>query len=143
MASISDSMASISILLAEDEELILELLASILTSKFPDLKLYTANNGRNGLELFKTHTPDIVITDIHMPKMSGVQMSEKIRAIKQETKFIVLTGKNGKLILQGSVEKGFEFDHVIVKPIVFQELFGAIEQCIGEISGANLEFLIK
>jgi len=126
-------LTSISILLVEDDRDALNVLTVILTKKFPDVVLYTSNNGRTGLELFKTHTPDIVITDINMPEMSGVQMADKIRAIKPDTKFIVLSGDTERLILQDSVEKGFEPAHNIVKPVNFGVLFAAIEQCIGEI----------
>lgn len=64
--------------------------------------LYTAANGRLGLELFKTHTSDIVITDINMPVMCGMQMSENIRAIKPETKIIAITGKSGNPVKMGN-----------------------------------------
>lgn len=126
-------MPLISILLVEDEKDALELLITILTRKFPDVVLYSAMNGRMGLELFKTYTPDIVITDINMPEMSGLQMTDKIRIIKPDTKLIAITGKTGNLVLQDSAEKGVKFVHYIVKPVCFQELFAAIEQCYGEI----------
>ncbi|MBK5274936.1 MAG: response regulator [Desulfuromonadales bacterium] len=126
MTSTSKSNPSISILLVEDDEAILEIQASILTAKYPDVMHYTAANGRLGLDLFKTHTPDIVISDINMPEMCGVQMSNKIRAIKPDTKFIALTGKDSDEIL-------FEFDHIIAKPVVFEDLFAAIEKCLGRI----------
>jgi YesN/AraC family two-component response regulator len=129
MESIADP---VSILLVEDEEAILKLLASILTSKFPGVVLSTASNGRTGLELFKSHLPDIVITDIKMPEMGGVQMADKIRAIKPDTKFIILTGDSGKSVHQDS--KGFGFDHYIMKPVVFGVLFAAIEQCLAGIA---------
>jgi CheY-like chemotaxis protein len=134
MESISNPMPSISILLVEDDEVTLKLLTTILTRKFPDVALNTAINGRIGLELFKVHTPDIVITDMNMPEMGGVQMADKIRAIKADTRFIVLTGNTGKPVPQDSDEKRFEFDHNIAKPVGFQLLFAAIEQCIGEIT---------
>ncbi|HTP64621.1 MAG TPA: response regulator [Geobacteraceae bacterium] len=134
MESMSNPIPSISMLLVEDEELTRDLLADILTKKYPEIPLYAAINGRRGLELFKSHTPNIVITDINMPEMGGVQMASKIRVIKPDTKFIVLTGTIEKNDLQDSVEKGFEFDHFIVKPVIFQELFAAIEQCFGEIT---------
>jgi YesN/AraC family two-component response regulator len=137
MESMSNQMPANSILLVEDEKLTLDLLTKILTRKFPDVPLYTASNGRTGLELFKAHTPDIVITDINMPEMGGMQMVAHIRAIKPGIKFIVLTGDTGKLSLEASVEKGFEIDHYIVKPVDFQELFAAVEQCLGEISQQN------
>ena len=130
MESMSNPIPSISMLLVEDEELTLYLLSDILTKKYPEIPLYTAINGRRGLELFKSHTPNIVMTDINMPEMGGVQMAGKIRTVNPYTKFIILTGTCEKIDLQDSVEKGFEFDHFIVKPVIFQELFAAIEQCI-------------
>src|SRR5664279_4915495 len=92
----TDSPRPISILFVEDDEVILELQSSILTMRFPDVALYTAINGRLGLELFKTHMPDIVITDINMSEMCGVQMAENIRALTTGTKIIAITGKSGE-----------------------------------------------
>jgi len=118
----------VSILLVEDEEAILKLLATILARKFPDIILYTADNGRTGLEVFSAHLPEIVISDIKMPEMGGVQMADKIRAIKPDTKFIILTGDP---IDYYADEKAFGFDHYIMKPVAFGELFAAIEKCLG------------
>lgn len=131
---------SISILSVEDDEVILTLQLSILAVKFPDVMLYTAINGRLGLELFKAHTPDIVLTDINMSEICGVHMSNNIRAIKPETKIIAITGQscesrvNGKYSMSNLDGKVVEFDHVIVKPVDLSELCRVIEQCIGEIS---------
>jgi YesN/AraC family two-component response regulator len=127
MAANSNTTSAISLLLVEDDEVILDIQATILTAKFPDVVLYTAANGRLGLELFKIHMPDIVITDIDMTEMCGVQMSNDIRTIKPDTKFIAITGKDAD-------EIQFEFDHYIVKPVGFKDLFAAIEKCIGGIS---------
>jgi len=92
LESISDPAQTISVLLVEDVNVTLDLLTIILAKKFPDVAFHTAINGRKGLELFKSHLPDVVITDINMPEMCGVQMSGKIRAINPDTKFIVSTG---------------------------------------------------
>lgn len=124
---------SISILFVEDDELILGLQSSMLSSKFPDVVIYTAINGRLGLELFKTHSPDIVLTDINMSEMCGVRMSQAIRALKPDTKFIAITGKSENLVQQNSVYEKFVFDHVIVKPVNLAELFATIEKCISSV----------
>ena len=124
---------TISILFVEDDELILEIQVSLLKVKFPDVVFYTAINGRIGLDLFKIHQPDIVITDINMPEMCGVQMSDKIRAIKPETMFIAISGKSKNSYQPDSDHKEFKFDHVIVKPVDLSDLFAVIEQCIGEV----------
>lgn len=121
-----------SILLVEDEKVVLELLAVIIARKFPDVVLHSAGNGKTGLELFKLHTPDIVITDINMPEMGGEQMAGKIRKIKPGTKIIVITGDPDKLKQPDSLETRSEFDHYIGKPVSFGVLFATIEQCLGE-----------
>jgi YesN/AraC family two-component response regulator len=69
MESISNPRPSISILIVEDDDLTREILAAMLGERLPEVPLYMAINGRTGLELFKTHTPNIVITDINMPEM--------------------------------------------------------------------------
>ncbi len=139
MESETNFYRTISLLFIEDDDVILELLSSMLTLKFPDVMLYTANNGRLGLELFKAHEPEIVITDINMSLMCGIQMSENIRAIKPETMIIAITGNspesgnNGKFILSSLGVNPVEFDHIFVKPVNLSELFCVIEQFIGEI----------
>lgn len=130
----TNPVPSISILLVEDDQDTLKVLATIFPIKFPDIALHTAINGRAGLELFKTHLPDIVVTDINMPEMGGVQMADRIRAIKPETKIVVLTADTGKATLEDAVGEGFEVDHYITKPVNFGILFAAIEQCIDEIA---------
>jgi len=135
-----DNPASIAMLLVEDDEVILKLQTTILAVKFPGITLYTAANGRLGLELFRAHTPDIVITDINMAEMCGVQMAANIRAIRPKTIIIAITGKSceasvtGKYLLQSSTGAMVEFDHVIVKPVDLSELYGIIEQSIGDIA---------
>jgi len=134
MESITNATPSISILLVEDEDLTRELLADMLGKKFPEVPLYTAINGRTALELFKTLTPDIVITDVNMPEMGGFQLAVNIRSIKPDTKLIVLTGCTGEAAMRDAVAKDFEFDHFIVKPVGLQELFTAVEQCVGSLA---------
>ena len=140
----TNPLRSVSILLVEDDEAILKLQSAILAVKFPDVTIYTAVNGRLGLELFKERTPDIVITDINMSEMCGVQMAENIRALKPETKIIAITGKsfearvNGKDTMSNSAGKIVEFDHVIVKPINLSELCAVIEKSIGDFTASPL-----
>jgi YesN/AraC family two-component response regulator len=131
MESMAASGLPISILVVEDEVITLEFLVTTLARKYPSITLLRATNGRMGLELFKTHAPEIVITDINMPDMGGLQMAEQIHTIKPKTKFVVLTGDSEKLTLKDFAGNAFEIDHYIVKPVFFQELFAAVEQCMG------------
>lgn len=126
-------MPTLSMLLVDDDTNSLEILAAIFAKKFPDLVLNTAPNGKAGLELFKIHMPEIVITDINMPEMNGMQLAGNIRKIKPDTKIIALTGSVKEHVLQDSVKKGLEFDYFFSKPVAFQKLSAAVRQCIFEI----------
>src|ERR1044072_90292 len=72
----------ISILAVEDDKATREVLGMFINRKYPDILLYVAEDGISGIELFKAHFPEIVITDIVMPEMDGVGMSSKIKKIK-------------------------------------------------------------
>jgi YesN/AraC family two-component response regulator len=102
----------------------------MIARKFPDATVYFAENGRRGMELFTGHSPEIVITDIKMPVMDGLEMIGKIRELKADTKFIVLSAYSEKY-LEKSNEIGVSA--YIAKPLVFKKLFEAIEKCIAEI----------
>ena len=104
----------------------------MIAKKFPDVIVYTAENGRMGLELCKKHAPDLVITDINMPGMDGLRMAGEIKAIKEDTKFIVITGYSDNDYLTRCSEIGFSA--YILKPVDFRILFAEIEKCVGQIS---------
>jgi len=61
----------------DDDENILEVMGSILKRKLKHI--YTAKNGKEGLELIRKIKPDIIITDINMPIMDGLEMIKTVR----------------------------------------------------------------
>jgi YesN/AraC family two-component response regulator len=128
----AQSHAPFSILFVEDDHIVRLSISRILAMQFPDATVYTAENGQFGLELYKEHTPEIVITDVNMPVMDGFEMASKIKSINTETKLIVITGYSDKNYLERFSEIGF--DDYILKPIEFRKLFAAIEKCCAEIA---------
>jgi YesN/AraC family two-component response regulator len=120
-------LASFSLLFVEDDEVVRQAIGRMVAWQFPDATVYTAENGLIGLELFKEHTPEIVITDINMSVMDGIQMAGKIKSLKPDTMLIVLTGYSDKNYLDRLNEIGI--NDYIVKPIDLEELFAAIEKC--------------
>jgi two-component system, sensor histidine kinase and response regulator len=121
------SLPSLSLLIVEDDKMARDLIVRMVAMKFPDCSIYTAENGVNGLKLFKEHNPDIVITDVSMPVMDGIEMAREIRSINSNATYIVLTAFNDKDILAKLTDIGV--CAFLPKPIVFKELFAAIEKC--------------
>jgi len=59
--------------------------------KFYGAKVFVANDGEEGLELFKKYNPDIVVTDTKMPKLDGIAMIKEIKNIKSSIP-VIITG---------------------------------------------------
>lgn len=121
------SRPSFSLLIVEDDKAACDILARMVGMEFPDCAVYTADNGVKGLELFKEHLPDIVITDVNMPVMDGVELANEIRAINANATYIVLTAYSDKVIFEKF--KNIGVCAYLLKPINFKELFAAIERC--------------
>ena len=70
-------ISDISILIAEDEQKLLNSMVEYLELFFE--KVYTAQDGMTAYEIYEKQKPDIIIADIHMPRLDGLSMIEKIR----------------------------------------------------------------
>ena len=85
-------MNKIKILLAEDHTVVREGTKKLLESQ-PDFEIVgEANNGEEAVELTKKLHPDVVVMDIAMPKLSGIEATKQIKAIYPGTAILVLTG---------------------------------------------------
>lgn len=78
------------ILLIDDERPTLEMLSLFLGAY--GYTALTAENGEQGIEVFKEQRPEIVMTDIKMPGMDGIEVLKRIKAIAPATEVIVVTG---------------------------------------------------
>lgn len=110
------------ILYVEDEKSIRDELAEILALDFDNILI--AENGEEGLALYKTHRPDLVISDIQMPKMDGLQMCKEILSINKDTKIILTTAFNEGRFTQEA--DALKINAYITKPIDIKELYTAI-----------------
>ena len=126
---------AVSLLIAEDNKIVRDLLGAIIQRKFPEITIYSAENGRRGFEIFQEHTPSIVITDINMPEMDGIQMAGDIRSISAATKIIVISAYDESDQCEKFGEIGIE--GCFPKPITFPNLFAAIEKCLSEVAPAR------
>ncbi len=79
--------------------------------------VYEASDGRQGLGVFRTRTPDLVITDIEMPGMSGIEMATRIRSVAARVPLLAVTRRPPESGPERDV-----FDEVIEKPVSPQDL---------------------
>ena len=103
------------ILLVDDEQDILEFLSYNLRKEGCDV--ITANNGKEGLELAKKHTPDLILLDVMMPEMDGMEVCENLRSIEKldNTFIIFLTARSEEYSELSGFTAGA--DDYITKPI--------------------------
>jgi len=106
----------------EDEVLIARSVVTMLESKIKDV--YVALNGEAGLEIFKKHRPQIVVTDIKMPVMDGLEMIEKIKGIEHATKFIVVSAYGETNYFIRAIE--LSVHGFILKPVDLNQLMEII-----------------
>lgn len=83
-------MSANKILIVDDEEIIVRLLSMSLRSD--GYEVVKAYSGEQGLEVFNSESPDIVVTDIKMPGMDGLELLKKIKEIDSEKEVIIVTG---------------------------------------------------
>lgn len=116
----------ITLLYVEDDPMTLEEIAFFLNKYVK--KLIVAKNGKEGLELFKEHNPDMVITDIQMPIMDGLEMSKKIFEINPSVPIAVTTAYSDGQYLMKAIELGI--DKYIIKPINMMEILAVIQKAL-------------
>ena len=113
----SDRHTRAKLLLIDDESQILRTLQVTLSSQGYEIK--TASNGLDGLIAFREWRPDLVITDLSMPEMSGVELCREIRAIAP-TPIIVLSVREQEGAKVAALDAGA--DDYVTKPFNIQEL---------------------
>lgn len=110
------------VLYVEDDRDILEIMQDILESFFDEV--YLAYDGEEGYNLYKETKPDIVISDILMPKMNGLELAKKILDENENQKIILVTADNESDYHTKANEIGV-FGY-LNKPVDFNELLALI-----------------
>lgn len=124
-----------SILFAEDEKAIRDNYVSYLKLIFENV--YEASNGLEAYKIYKQIRPDILIVDIDMPKMNGIELLSKIRERDLSCKAIMLTAYTDTEFLLKASE--LKLNRYLVKPIKREELKEALSTCTKELQNYNIE----
>lgn len=113
-------------LLIDDDVATLELMKFQLDAEGFDVT--TAENGTKGLDFIREKEFDIILTDLNLPDLSGIEMVQRSKEVSPDTEIIMVTG-------YGSVEKAIEATkagafYYVEKPVEFEELLVLIEKAI-------------
>lgn len=117
-------MTNYKVLVIEDEDLVREGIVLILQVNGYDV--YTANNGRKGVDEAKRVIPDLIISDVMMPELDGYGVLEQLRATKETSTipFLFLTAKADKSDIRQGMSLGA--DDYLTKPFEIDELIEAV-----------------
>jgi DNA-binding NarL/FixJ family response regulator len=126
-------MTKSSILLIDDEKVLLEAISDDL--KENGYEVTTAISGEEGLKSFKQLQHDLVIIDLKMESMDGMEVSRQIKLMNPETPIMILTG-------YGSMETAIEalrldLDDYVLKPVKLDDLFEKIHRCLKKKNPSN------
>ncbi len=116
------------ILIIEDEDAIRRVLIKIIKNENSSFEVEDAADGLEGFEMIQTTDYDLVLCDIKMPKMDGVEVLEKALAVKPEIPFIMISG-HGELETAVQTMRLGAFDY-ISKPPDLNRLLNAIRNAL-------------
>lgn len=121
-----ENYKNIKILYVDDEEFIRENAVEYLSRYFDEV--YEAKDGLEAYELMDSIKPHIVITDIKMPNLNGIELAKKIRKDDKKTQIIIATAYTDTKYLLEAVE--LQLVKYMVKPILESKLLPVLDTCV-------------
>jgi len=129
---------NIKILYVEDDEIARENGVEYLQNFFE--QIYEASDAIKALQLYEKYQPDIIITDIQMPKLNGLEFVKRIRQKDKKTQVIIITAFSDKDYLLKAIELGLV--KYLVKPVREKEFEEALFLCVNSLQN-NESNIIK
>jgi DNA-binding response OmpR family regulator len=114
------------ILIVDDEKQVRDVLSIALSEE--GYQTFEAPNGERGIELFISTEPDIVITDVMMPGMDGIEVTRDIRQRREDIDVVIMSGFGTEELVINALRAGAS--NYVKKPIVFDELFKIIDEIL-------------
>jgi DNA-binding response OmpR family regulator len=125
------NLKNLTVLFVEDENSIRTALNKAISDEFKNFIL--ARDGSEGLKKFQKYKPDIVITDIMMPIVDGLEMSKEIKKFSRDTPIVILSAFDEKERLMSAINIGI--DKYLMKPIDTEELLDTLEHIAKDLLG--------
>jgi PAS domain S-box-containing protein len=118
-------LESCSMLIVEDDLAAQEMLRDILSKQYPQLYISFSQDGVAGLALFKNLQPDIVLSDLKMPGLTGLEMATEIRRLAPQVPVIIITAHGDRDQIIHGIRIGIS--RYVLKPIELRQLFEAVD----------------
>jgi len=123
-ATISRSECTLRVLLAEDHQIVRQAIRLFLESKGVTV-IGEATNGSEAIALTRQLQPDVVIMDIHMPELTGIEATRRIRHDHESTRILILTAYNEPAYIHALLDAGA--DGFILKTAELSALYQALQ----------------
>ncbi|WP_331774218.1 response regulator transcription factor [Sulfurospirillum sp. 1612] len=121
-----NKLKTLRILYVEDEEGIRKKISDAL--RYYSKEVFEATDGESGLKLYKEKNPDIIFTDILMPKMNGIEFIKQVRQSDDQIPIVITTAHTDMHYLLSAIE--LHLEQYIIKPINLKDLKKSLQKCI-------------
>lgn len=128
-SSMEAEKLNISVLFVEDEHVLRKVYGRMISNLVD--QLYIAENGQEGLDMYREHQPDLVITDIKMPVMTGLDMTALIKRDYPAARIILLSAFGESNFFLRAIDLGVK--NYLLKPVEYQKIVKVIEDQAKEI----------
>lgn len=115
---------NISVLYVEDDSVIREKFKKFLLRKVKTV--YVAENGLLGLKMYKEHKPDMILSDIKMPEMNGLEMIKRIKKINKNAKVVIMSAFSKPDYFLQAISIGVQ--GYLIKPVETPQLFKVMKE---------------
>lgn len=124
---LKEKYAQVTILVVDDEDALRNMIVTLLRAE--GFIVHEASNGRNALEFIDTFPGkiDIVLSDIMMPEMNGLEMADEARLLQPEAAFIFISGYSKELLMTRQPNQNFR---LLIKPFQREALFAEIHHAL-------------
>jgi two-component system response regulator YesN len=122
----------IKVLIVDDEAPIKRSLSKIIEMEFPQVQIVSmADDGKEALRCLEQHQPDIVISDVRMPEMDGIQLTQEIRSRGLTTEIVIISGYNDYTLLRQAMQHGVS--DYLLKPVDPDEVTATLTRVINRL----------
>lgn len=119
------------ILVVDDESIVLESVSQIIELSFQNMRIETAQSAREGLIKFEQFRPQVIMTDIKMPGMNGLEFVERIRKIDPGVKIVIVTAYDYFEFAKEAVK--YNVEDYILKPLTKSKLIETLTSVVDKL----------